>query len=76
MHWNYRLIDLSHENAGDPWVQVQEVYYDDDESLLGYTDVSVGSEDSEGLRVTLNRLLLALYKPVLKISDFKGESNE
>ncbi len=76
MHWNYRLIDLSHENAGDPWVQVQEVYYDDDESLLGYTDVSVGSEDSEGLRVTLNRMLQALDKPVLKISDFKGESNE
>ena len=76
MHWNYRLIDLSHENAGDPWVQVQEVYYDDDESLLGYTDVSVGSEDSEGLRVTLNRMLQALDKPVLKISDFKGECNE
>lgn len=76
MHWNYRLIDLSHENAGDPWVQVQEVYYDDDESLLGYTDVSVGSEDSEGLRLTLNRMLQALDKPVLKISDFKGESNE
>mgnify|MGYP003340372287 CR=1 FL=1 len=74
MHWNYRLIDLSHENAGDPWLDVKEVYYDDDESLQGYADVSLGSEDVDGLRETLTRMLEALDKPVLKIEDFKGEN--
>ena len=73
MHWNFRLIDLSHENAGEPWVRIQEVYYNDDESLEGYADATVGSEDAEGLRLTLTRMLEALDKPVLKVSDFKGE---
>ena len=74
MHWNYRMVDLSHENAGDPWVQLHEVFYNDDDSLMGYTEATVSSETVDGLRETLAKMLLALDKPVLKVSDFKGES--
>lgn len=46
MHWNYRLIDLSHENNNEPWVEIHEVFYEDDGSLAGYTSASLGCEDT------------------------------
>lgn len=72
MNWNYRLIDLSHLNGNEPWVTVHEVYYKDDGSLIGYAEASLGSEDVAGMRTVLERMALALDKPVLKVSDFKG----
>jgi hypothetical protein len=71
MNWNYRLIDLSHENGGEPWVELHEVFYEDDGSLMGYTDATPGSEDVATLRQTLEWMLLALDKPVLSVNDFK-----
>lgn len=71
MHWNYRLIDLAHENGGEPWVQIHEVFYEDDGSLMGYTPATLGSEDPTELRTTLEWMARALDKPVLKVTDFK-----
>lgn len=73
MHWNYRLIDMSHDNAGEPWLALHEVFYEDDGSLMGYTPVSTGSESVEGMKQTLEWMLLATEKPVLRVTDFKGE---
>lgn len=70
MHWNYRLIDLSHENGGEPWVVIHEVFYEDDGSLMGYGTACLGSESLEEMRTTLEWMALALDKPVLKPSDF------
>ncbi len=72
MHWNYRLIDLSHENGNEPWVQIHEVFYEDDGSLMGYTPATLGSEDAQELATTLEWMSMALDKPVLKVTDFKG----
>ncbi len=72
MHWNYRLIDLSHENGNEPWVQIHEVFYEDDGSLMGYTPATIGSEDAQELATTLEWMSMALDKPVLKVTDFKG----
>jgi len=73
MHWNYRLIDLAHENGNEPWVEIHEVFYEDDGSLMGYAPATLGSETPQDLKQTLEWMLLALDKPVLKVSDFKGD---
>lgn len=74
MHWNYRLIDLSHENGDEPWVQLHEVFYEDDGTLMGYTPVSMGAESVTEMRTTLEWMALALDKPVLKVTDFPGHT--
>jgi hypothetical protein len=68
--WNYRVVDLSVENDDDPWLTIQEAYYDDSGLPEGYADVVAGSETLEGLRRTLQRMLDALDRPVLSPSDF------
>jgi len=68
MHWNYRLIDLSHENGSEPWVEIQEVFYEDDGTPSGYCAATLGSESTVTMRQTLEWMMLALDKPVLKIS--------
>lgn len=73
MHWNYRLIDMSHNNAGEPWLELHEVFYEDDGSLMGYTPVSTGSESVEDMKQTLEWMMQATKEPVLRVTDFKGE---
>jgi hypothetical protein len=68
MYWNYRMIDLSHENGGEPWIEIHEVMYEDDDTLMGYCEASLGCEDVEGMKQNLEWMMLALDKPVLKIS--------
>ena len=73
MHWNYRLIDMSHNNAGEPWLELHEVFYEDDGSLMGYSPVSTSSESVESLKQTLEWMMQATKEPVLRVTDFKGE---
>lgn len=72
--WNHRVIDLSHLNGGEPWLEICEVHYTDDGSLMGYSnDCFVGSETLEGVRLTLERMTEALTQPILKHTDFGGD---
>lgn len=71
MHWNYRLIDMAHENGNEPWVELFEVFYNDDGSLMGYTPVSTGGSDPTELKQSIEWMQLALTKPILKVQDFK-----
>lgn len=43
MYWNHRLVHMN-EGAGEPWVEVQEVYYNEDGSISGYSKPCLGSE--------------------------------
>jgi hypothetical protein len=74
MNWNYRLIDLSHENGGEPWVELHEVFYEDDGSLMGYAQATTGGEDLDDVKQTLTWMLKALEHPVLRVEDFKGDA--
>lgn len=72
MNWNYRLIDMTHENGNEPWVELFEVYYNDDGSLMGYTPPSTGGSDVAELKQSIEWMQLALAKPILKVEDFPG----
>ena len=70
MNWNYRLLDRTEENGDYPLIELVEVHYEDDGSLMGYCTVSCIADHIEEMRQTFAWYALALDKPVLKLSDF------
>lgn len=66
MGWNHRV--LAHESEGEVYLQIHEVYYDDDGKPNGYTQnaVIVGSVvDIHGIKWTLMKMTECLEKPIL-----------
>jgi hypothetical protein len=70
--WNFRVLDVTDENGGDPYLTLVEVHYNDAGVPVGYCDPCTGSEDLEGMKQLIEWYALALDKPVLKPSDFVG----
>lgn len=68
-HWNHRI--LAHEYSGDIYLQIHEVYYNEQGIPNGYTEkpVTVGSETTNGITWTLNRMLECRNKPILWAGD-------
>lgn len=70
--WNHRLIDMTAENNGEPWLAICEVFYGDDGKPQGYTGpVNVSGENIEEIRQTLERMRKAVENPTLKPEDFE-----
>ena len=71
--WNHRLVSIPSQNGDEPWIAVQEVYYEDGEPI-GYADPCCGSETLEGVKQVCAWFAEAASKPVLHEDDFKGEA--
>lgn len=71
--WNFRLLDVSKENGGDPYLELAEVHYNDAGVPVGYCNPCTGSEDLEGMKQLIEWYALALAKPVLNMSEFIGK---
>ena len=71
--WNFRLIDLSDENGGDPWLELVEVHYNEKRVPVGYSSPCIGSETVNGMRLVMDWHRLALGKPVMQKADFVGK---
>lgn len=83
MHWNYRILEAPFDTLTDgspcddptSYHHLIECYYDGDRPN-GYIIVDrVFSEVDEGLKWTLEKMLEAASKPVLKPSDFEKETD-
>ena len=74
--WNFRLLDVTDENGGDPYLTLVEVLYNDAGVPVGHSDPCTGSEDLEGMKQLIEWYALALDNPVLKPSDFVGKFEE
>jgi hypothetical protein len=67
--WNFRLLDLTDANLGDPYLELVEVHYNDKGVPVGYTDPCTGSETIEGMKQLVAWYALALDKPVMQQSE-------
>lgn len=69
MGWNHRI--LAHEYKGEIYLQIHEVYYDDDGNPKSYTSeaISVGGESLKSITWTLNKMLQCRSKPILWAGD-------
>ena len=65
MEWNYRI--LAHEYKGEVYLQIHEVYYDEDGKPNGYSEnpIPVGAETVKEITWTLNKMLECRAKPIL-----------
>jgi hypothetical protein len=71
MKWNYRLIDRSHKNGGEPWLEIVEVYYDEHNKLIGFSEPCLNAENKEEVISTLQMVINDISKEnVLNVSDF------
>ena len=66
MTWNFRLVDMTAVNDGEPWIEVKEVYYEG-EKPVGYTPATVGGESAADIKKDLLRMLIACNNPILKV---------
>ena len=78
MHWNHRVV-LVHEpenEEDEPFFEVCEVFYNENNEPCGYSEASAGSDTLEGLSEYLERMTSALQAPVLRQSDFVGRFDD
>ena len=73
MHWNHRLIRFTEPGDTEVFHKFAEVYYNDDGTLMGYSEPFMLSETVEGMQELAERLLKATTLPVLDESDFPKE---
>lgn len=68
--WNYRVLKHTPEK-GHTYYAIHEVYYADDGATNGHTENAVWpvGETIEELRADINRMLLALDRPVIKATE-------
>ena len=73
MYWNHRMVDFTEND--EPWIEICEVYYDDDHTPLLYSEkgVSVSGENKEEIKKQLELMLSCLNKPVLFKADFNNK---
>lgn len=71
MSWNHRVVRLNDE---DGTLILAEVFYDENDKPVGYTDPFMCSETMDGLRLLVARLGDALDEPVLNADDLNGEN--
>jgi hypothetical protein len=66
MTWNFRLVDMTAVNDGEHWIEVKEVFYEE-EKPVGYTSATVGGESAADIKKDLLRMLIACNNPILKV---------
>tara|TARA_B100000470_G_scaffold207198_1_gene183086 strand:+ start:80 stop:472 length:393 start_codon:yes stop_codon:yes gene_type:complete len=82
MSWNYRVIEHEEEDSndvtlGDSYVQIHEVYYDDEGDPLWMTQEACAPFGDNDIELAAEILLIqkALEKPILKATIFDKENN-
>jgi hypothetical protein len=72
--WNYRIIKTVDEISKEEWLEICEVYYDTVGKPMGYCKATVGGNNLEEVRSTLDMMKVALDKPTLKFDKEPDEN--
>lgn len=74
MFWNHRVVDLSKDNQGEPWLEIQEVYYNSDGQPYGYCNPCLGGENIDEIQIQIQRFTECLAHPILNAeTDFNNK---
>ena len=72
MNWEFRFVNIPSENGGEDWFELKEVYYNEDNSLMGYADPCLGTETTEGIPDLAGYFAAAFAAQPLHEDDFKN----
>ena len=74
MFWNHRVVDLTSENGGEPWLEIQEVYYNAEGKPCGYCEPTIGGESIDEIQIQIQRFTECLAHPILNAeTDFNNK---
>ena len=74
MFWNHRVVDLSKDNQGETWFEIQEVYYNSDGQPCGYCSPCLGGESIDEIQIQIRRFTECLAHPILNAeTDFNNK---
>jgi hypothetical protein len=76
MSWNYRIIELDQSSRGERWLEIREVFYNEDGTVRDYstTEAGVVGHDPDELRSVHAMLAEAFDNPILLESQLpQGE---
>ena len=69
--WDYRVIKTVDEVTKEEFLDIHEVYYNNIGKPTARSLANASGESVEQIRNSLNQMLLALDKPILRAKDFK-----
>lgn len=74
-YWNHRVIRKSHDDFEELSYQIHEVYYEDDGSIMAWTESAMQplGETPEELREDIRFFLKAFQKPILEEQEVEGK---
>ena len=74
MHWNYRLVEMTDNRwLDEKWIEVREVYYNEDNEPVGHANANVSGNYLEDVREQLKLMGECLGKPLLTAGEFVGK---
>jgi hypothetical protein len=75
--WNHRFISFEDTflNDGSTYIRLCEVYYDDNETPIAYSEPSLHFDDLDGVQNFVDRIAKAASQPILNESDFSEDQN-
>lgn len=71
MHWNHRVFNIKEQNNNEDLFVVREVYYDENEKVIGSCDLKVMGETLEELKWIAEHIIKCCEKPVLEPTNEK-----
>lgn len=69
MSWNYRVVEFDDIDEGK-YYEIKEVYYNDDGSLMGYCDATVGGGSLAELLAVLDAMKSDIHRSIIKEEEF------
>jgi hypothetical protein len=70
MAWNLRFVVFEDELTLEPYMELREVFYDENGLPMGHARATVGGNNMEEITQYLDRALEATTNPVLRDEDF------
>ncbi len=68
--WEHRFVNMPSANGGEDWIELREIYYNEDGSLIGHANPCLGSESMDGVTLIVGWWVNASKLPPLHEKDF------
>lgn len=75
-YWNYRVVNVEDRPDEPPFLEICEVFYDENDDPAGWTKANACGEDMQILAECMKLMVKALSQPTLEPEDFIGKFYE
>jgi hypothetical protein len=73
MYWNYRVVNVEDDPNEEPFYEICEVFYDENDEPSGWSKSNIKGEDITVVAECMRKMTEALTEPILEAADFIGK---